>query len=176
MSQIRKYSSLTSDHKYFLLDSLARNVMLEDVIDKFSKVFPGVSIGGDLIYKVGLEHSEELSKLKEEYALNFIDIPIANLRNQLSMLQNLFDQAVTPKVISVDRNGDPIEKQELEIARKCVELTNKILYQERVFKLKELEMNRYTIQTSDSRGDSELTPPQFQINVIHKKIDEDEDE
>lgn len=172
MAQIQKYSSLTEDQKYFIIDNLARSTPVDQVQDKFNKFFIGKSISGELVFQVALTHKTDLEKLKEQYNINFSDIPIANVRNELKMLEEIYDLAKTPRVISVDRNGDPVEKMDLSTALKCVEVANKIISQERMFKLKELEMNRYIMKDAtdsvDEDGPVLDNRPKYNINIIHK--------
>lgn len=174
MKKFEFYHDLTDRHLYYIVFSLANHKSPEAVKDGFETFFEA-RITGDLLLDVAAEHKDKISELRNRTPGDFGDIRIASLHNQLKMLDEIYDQAIEEKTVGVDKDGNAISKKELEIARKCVETSGKLLTQKELLDLrrKETEARIASYGSSSGNGNPPLLPDS-QGSVIKYDISEPE--
>jgi len=165
MPQLQKYSSLTEAQISFIINSLAKDKQLDLVKSNFNKFFTGHNIDGGLILQVGVQHQKEIKELIAKYEVNFDDIRIANERNQLKLLDTLFDECLIPREVAIGKDGVPITKVDFNTALKCIEVAAKIVNQ---VKVRELKAD--STRASSTEDDPEISgPPKYEVSIVHKQ-------
>ena len=168
MPQFEKYSQLSEAQVYYIIECLASESNPVKAKDKFERDY-GKTIHLDLVLQVGLEQIDNIAKLRPRYQNSFDDIPIANERQQLIMLSELYEFCKEERPVAFNKNGDPIVKVEAATALRCIEVANRIVNQKKQNELKEKEIERkpYIV---DVEGDDE-NPSAPMINIVHSKDD-----
>jgi hypothetical protein len=171
MSAISKINNLKQPHIDYIILAFARTSDLLKIKEEFHKFFE-TQVSGDILLQVAEQQKDKILNLKN--SLSFEDrvsgIDIADPVKQLEMLDHLRTECMKERIVNMNREGVPTFKVEFDTARKCIELANKIVMNEKLLEVKKIELG---ILAQDGQTTIEERQNIPQIQIVHKR-EEDE--
>lgn len=161
---LKDFSDISDDDRLILLDCIARKRDLPKANQEFQRQRPGQRIESSFMVRFALTFRDEIRELRRNYEGQIEDMPGASYRDQMEYLEEIREAAMEEKVVGVGAGGRDIIKQELAVARSCVEMMWKIRLAWDVQKEREKNVNK-DIYTTD--GDQK--GPTLQVTVRHTK-------
>lgn len=185
MSSIKKVENLKQAHIDYILLCIAKTSDVDEIKTSFQSFFE-TGIAGEVIMSILESNKDLLPQLRESVSFEekTKTIRIADPRQQLELLDKLYNECLIERVVNVTREGAKITKIDHPTALRCVEVANRIRTAERNYELEREKVRLLALQhgedlpdlPSGETTDVEGTPVRRgpAINIIHKRNEKEE--